>query len=71
MSGAEKEVLSLLNTARAILVRTNGHRVYRLPSAGNWVTPSTPSDIRSWKNKLSALKRKLRTHTEKTTEAAL
>jgi len=55
----EHEVSRLLTASGAVLVRTNGHRVYRFPDGGNWITPLTPSDWRSWKNNLADLRRRL------------
>jgi len=53
------EVSRLLTASGAVLVRSNGHRIYRFPDGTNWVTPNTPSDWRSWKNNLADLRRRL------------
>ena len=55
----QKEVNKLLHDAEAVLVRQNGHKVFEFPDGAIWVTPSTPSDHRSWMNNLSDLRRKL------------
>jgi len=40
-------------------VRQNGHNIFQFPDHTIWVTPSTPSDYRSWANNLADLKRRL------------
>ncbi len=61
----QEQVVHLLDIGGAVLVRSNGHRVYRFPDGTNWVTPSTPSDCRSWKNNLADLRRRLGVRADK------
>lgn len=50
----EKRVRELLKEHDGVLLRNNKHEVWKLP-CGLVVLPSTPSDVRAWKNSLSYL----------------
>jgi hypothetical protein len=56
---AKQQVLNLLKSSGAVLLRTNKHRVWKLPSGLRYTLPSTPSDKRGWLNCLSDLRIRL------------
>jgi hypothetical protein len=60
MDKHQKEFLRLLEEARATLLRSSRHLIYRLPSGRNVVSSSTPSSWRAPRQRLSGLKRLLR-----------
>lgn len=56
MGNAQKQVLDLLKSSGAKLVRERKHGIWQLPDGRRYTLPATPSDHHSWKNNLSKLK---------------
>lgn len=54
---AKAEVFRILKEHRAQLIRHKKHQVYRLPNGKIFVTGSTRTDIRGWRNRLAQLRR--------------
>jgi predicted RNA binding protein YcfA (HicA-like mRNA interferase family) len=63
MSSHERQVLSILNDAGAVLARQRKHRIFRFRDGRIWVVPKTPSDVHAWRNNLSDLRRRLNLRT--------
>src|SRR5205809_1048134 len=56
-ASAQKQVDALLREHGFRLVRQTKHHVWRNPQGKVFVTPSTPSDWRAWRNRLTDLKK--------------
>ena len=50
-------VLRIIHENGGRLVRRKRHLVFRFPDGRKFVAPSTPSDLRAWRNSLSVLMR--------------
>jgi hypothetical protein len=59
MTPHEREVLTTLNRAGAVLARQRKHKIFRFPDGRIWVVPKSPSDVHAWRNNLSDLRRRL------------
>jgi hypothetical protein len=59
MTPHEREVLTTLNRAGAVLARQRKHKIFRFPDGRIWVLPKSPSDTRAWLNNLCNLRRRL------------
>ncbi len=56
---SRQQISRLLKEHRAELVRKNRHEVYRLPNGAIFVTGTTQTDERGWRNRLAQLRRVL------------
>ncbi len=60
MSPQRRHIISLLDEAGAVLVRTKKHKVYKLRNGQIFVQSGSPSDHRADVNQLCLLRRMLR-----------
>jgi predicted RNA binding protein YcfA (HicA-like mRNA interferase family) len=57
----DRQLLTMLKEAGAVLARTNKHHIYKLPNGQTIVVSRTPSDHRATMNNIARLRRIART----------
>lgn len=55
-SAEHKEVIHLLKSHGAVLVRTKKHQIWKMPDGRSYTMPSSPSCPFAWKNSLTDLR---------------